>query len=166
MDEPLFAIILFSFIPVIPYCIYSTSVCHLRSHIAKKIFLWFCDKSTIKNSFHQIFGGFTRHFRYVIQRESVENAKGHRARHLGSLFRADEPVPSDSEKRTLTAILRMYHQQEEMYRSKTHTCAGWVLSIFQPVFYQHRSTLTCPLYLKKNPPLKDDGMGPNVFTTE
>ena len=28
------------------------------------------------------------------------------------------------EKRTLTAILRMYHQQEEMYRSKTHTCAG------------------------------------------
>lgn len=36
------------------------------------------------------------------------------------------------EKRTLTAILKMYHQQEEMYRSKTHTCADRILSIFQP----------------------------------
>ena len=36
------------------------------------------------------------------------------------------------EKRTLTAILTMYHQQEEMYRSKTHTCANRILSIFQP----------------------------------
>lgn len=36
------------------------------------------------------------------------------------------------EKRTLTAILRMYHQQEEMYKSKTHTCADRILSIFQP----------------------------------
>ena len=26
----------------------------------------------------------------------------------------------------------MYHQQEEMYRSKTHTCANRILSIFQP----------------------------------
>ena len=34
-------------------------------------------------------------------------------------------------KRTLTAILKMYHQQEEMYRSKTHTCADRILSIFQ-----------------------------------
>ena len=33
------------------------------------------------------------------------------------------------EKRTLTAILKMYHQQEEMYRSKTHTCADRILSI-------------------------------------
>ena len=33
------------------------------------------------------------------------------------------------EKRTLTAILRMYPQQEEMYRSKTHTCADRILSI-------------------------------------
>ena len=36
------------------------------------------------------------------------------------------------EKRTLTAILKMYHQQEEMYRSKIHTCADRILSIFQP----------------------------------
>ena len=36
------------------------------------------------------------------------------------------------EKRTLTAILKMYHQQEEMYKSKTHTCADRILSIFQP----------------------------------
>lgn len=36
------------------------------------------------------------------------------------------------EKRTLTAIIKMYHQQEEMYRSKTHTCADRILSIFQP----------------------------------
>lgn len=26
----------------------------------------------------------------------------------------------------------MYHQQEEMYKSKTHTCADCILSIFQP----------------------------------
>ena len=32
----------------------------------------------------------------------------------------------------MTAILTMYHQQEEMYRSKTHTCANRILSIFQP----------------------------------
>ena len=36
------------------------------------------------------------------------------------------------EKRTLTAILKMYHQQEEMYRLKNHTCADRILSIFQP----------------------------------
>ena len=36
------------------------------------------------------------------------------------------------EKRTLTAILKMYHQQEEMYRLKNHTCANRILSIFQP----------------------------------
>ena len=36
------------------------------------------------------------------------------------------------EKRTLTAILKMYHQQEEMYRLKKHTCADRILSIFQP----------------------------------
>ena len=36
------------------------------------------------------------------------------------------------EKRTLTAILKMYHQQEEMYKSKTHTCADRILSVFQP----------------------------------
>lgn len=36
------------------------------------------------------------------------------------------------EKRTLSAIIKMYHQQEEMYRSKTHTCVGRILSIFQP----------------------------------
>ena len=36
------------------------------------------------------------------------------------------------EKRSLTAILKMYHQQEEMYRLKTHTCADRILSIFQP----------------------------------
>ena len=36
------------------------------------------------------------------------------------------------EKRTLTAIFRMYHQQEEMFRTKTHTCADRILSIFQP----------------------------------
>ena len=36
------------------------------------------------------------------------------------------------EKRTLTAIIKMYHQQEEMYRSKTHTCTDRILSIFQP----------------------------------
>lgn len=35
-------------------------------------------------------------------------------------------------KRTLTAILKMYHQQEEMYKSKTHTCTDRILSIFQP----------------------------------
>ena len=32
----------------------------------------------------------------------------------------------------MTAILKMYYQQEEMYRSKTHTCADRILSIFQP----------------------------------
>ena len=36
------------------------------------------------------------------------------------------------EKRTLTAIFKMYHQQEEMFRTKTHTCADRILSIFQP----------------------------------
>ena len=36
------------------------------------------------------------------------------------------------EKRTLTAIIKMYHQQEGMYRSKTHACADRILSIFQP----------------------------------
>ena len=36
------------------------------------------------------------------------------------------------EKRTLTAIFRMYHQREEMFRTKTHTCADRILSIFQP----------------------------------
>ena len=36
------------------------------------------------------------------------------------------------EKRTLTAIFKMYHQQEEMFRAKTHTCADRILSIFQP----------------------------------
>ena len=36
------------------------------------------------------------------------------------------------EKRTLAAILRMYQQQEEMHRAKTHTCADRILSIFQP----------------------------------
>lgn len=36
------------------------------------------------------------------------------------------------ERRTLTAILKMYHQQEEMYRAKTHTCADRILNIFQP----------------------------------
>jgi len=36
------------------------------------------------------------------------------------------------EKRTLTAILKMYHQQEEMHRTKTHTCTDRILSIFQP----------------------------------
>ncbi len=36
------------------------------------------------------------------------------------------------EKRTLTAIIKMYHQQEEMYRSKAHTCANRILRIFQP----------------------------------
>ena len=36
------------------------------------------------------------------------------------------------EKRTFTAILKMYHQQEEMYKSKTHTCADRLLSVFQP----------------------------------
>lgn len=36
------------------------------------------------------------------------------------------------EKRTLTAILKMYRQQEEMHRTKTHTCADRILSIFQP----------------------------------
>ena len=32
----------------------------------------------------------------------------------------------------MTAFLKMYHQQEEMYRSKIHTCADRILSIFQP----------------------------------
>lgn len=36
------------------------------------------------------------------------------------------------EKRTLTAIIKMYHQQEGMLASKTHTCADRILSIFQP----------------------------------
>ena len=36
------------------------------------------------------------------------------------------------EKRTLTAIFKMYRQQEEMFRTKTHTCADRILSIFQP----------------------------------
>jgi hypothetical protein len=36
------------------------------------------------------------------------------------------------EKRTLTAIFKMYHQQEKMFRTKTHTCADRILSIFQP----------------------------------
>ena len=36
------------------------------------------------------------------------------------------------EKRTLTAIFKMYHQQMEMYKTKTHTCADRILSIFQP----------------------------------
>lgn len=36
------------------------------------------------------------------------------------------------EKRTLTAIFKMYHQQEMMFRTKTHTCADRILSIFQP----------------------------------
>ena len=36
------------------------------------------------------------------------------------------------EKRTLTAIFKMYHQQEKMFRTKTHMCADRILSIFQP----------------------------------
>lgn len=36
------------------------------------------------------------------------------------------------EKNTLTAIIKMYYQQEEMHRTKTHTCADRILSIFQP----------------------------------
>ena len=36
------------------------------------------------------------------------------------------------EKRTLAAICKMYHQQKDMRRSKTHTCADRILSIFQP----------------------------------
>lgn len=36
------------------------------------------------------------------------------------------------EKRTLTAIFKAYHQQEDMFKSKTHTCADRILSIFQP----------------------------------
>ena len=36
------------------------------------------------------------------------------------------------EKRTLTAIFKMYHQQEKMFWTKTHTCADRILSIFQP----------------------------------
>ena len=36
------------------------------------------------------------------------------------------------EKRTLTAILKVSHQQEEMYKTKTHTCTDRILSIFQP----------------------------------
>jgi IS5 family transposase len=36
------------------------------------------------------------------------------------------------EKCTLTAIIKMCHQQEEIYRSKVHTFANRILSIFQP----------------------------------
>lgn len=36
------------------------------------------------------------------------------------------------EKSILTATLKMYHQQKEMFESKTHTCADRILSIFQP----------------------------------
>lgn len=36
------------------------------------------------------------------------------------------------EKRTFAAIIKMYHQQEQMYKSKIHTCADRILSIFQP----------------------------------
>lgn len=36
------------------------------------------------------------------------------------------------EKRTLAAVCKMYHQQKDMHRSKTHTCADRILSIFQP----------------------------------
>jgi transposase, IS5 family len=36
------------------------------------------------------------------------------------------------EKRTLTAIFKMYHQQKEMFTLKNHTCANRILSIFQP----------------------------------
>lgn len=36
------------------------------------------------------------------------------------------------EKRTLTAIIKTYHQQEEMYRSRAHICANRILRIFQP----------------------------------
>ena len=32
----------------------------------------------------------------------------------------------------LSTIIKMYHQQEGMYRSKTHACADRILSIFQP----------------------------------
>ncbi|MFK1758210.1 hypothetical protein ACIXEH_19530 [Bacteroides fragilis] len=36
------------------------------------------------------------------------------------------------EKRTMTTIIKMYHQQKEMLRLKLYTCEDRILSIFQP----------------------------------
>lgn len=36
------------------------------------------------------------------------------------------------EKRTVTAIIRMYHQQEQMLSDNVHHCADLIISIFQP----------------------------------
>lgn len=37
-----------------------------------------------------------------------------------------------SQKRTLRAIITMYHQQNEMYKQGVHTCVNRIISIFQP----------------------------------
>lgn len=36
------------------------------------------------------------------------------------------------ERRTAGAILEMYHQQQEMFKTNTHTCKNRIISIFQP----------------------------------
>ena len=36
------------------------------------------------------------------------------------------------EKRTLRAIITMYHQQNDMFKNNAHTCKDRIISIFQP----------------------------------
>ena len=47
----------------------------------------------------------------------------------------DEEVSSRmnvTQKRTLQAVITMYHQQDKMWRTGTHTCANRIVSIYQP----------------------------------